>query len=353
VISAGDVLERALEAFDAESFAERHGGHKESRSPRSFEYLLICTCGSDRLRWRHQPGVKQAWICWGCSTTGDTLDLVGRLEGLDRNGAAAYVEAGYVGGDAPTGLVAGARVRAPARTSLMRLPQMPYPHGVEALTWGAPRHLKAWRYLLEERGLARETVSSWPLGIGVEGWLRDYVVFPVQMDGGLVYWQGRASWDPPKHLDKDGRKAWAKATGYRKTLNPANRDKQASAEEVLFNYDRARVSTHVVVVEGPIDALQVGPHCVALFGKRASDTKVERLLRMLAHRYTIYLDPGAEEHAKARQLARQLHEFAPTFIASPPPGADPGELTPEQNARIIEKAPAYRTQGLTSRLRIV
>lgn len=347
-------LDRALASFDAQAFAEKHGGHKESPSPRSHEYLLVCPrpdCGSDRLRWRHEPGVKMTWICWGCRRTGNTLDLIMLLERTDIDGALAYVYGDYVGGDAPTVLQQVARIAAPARVELDRLPVIGYPHGFERVDIYSPVHAPAADYLLRERGMRPEDIAAWGIGYARVGRLARYVIFPCFMDGGLVYWQGRATWDPPRGLTKDQRKAWIKATRYRKTLNPWSEDPHATtAEQVLFNYDRARAEPHVVVVEGPIDAVKVGPHAVALLGKVASETKVERLLRMNASRYTVYLDPGAEERAKALELAAQLQEWAPTYIATPPAGTDPGLLTPAQNAAVIAAAAPFRHEGLSSAL---
>ncbi len=348
-------LHRALRAFDAAAFAERHGGYKESRNPLSKEYLVPCPfCRSDRLRWRHDPPAKMAWICWGpgCHRSGDTIELVMALERLERIDAIGYIVDGYVGGDAPTELRELAQVAVPSRVVLERLPVIPHPQGFELLDWRAPAHAPAFAYLIGERGLTHEQIVHYRIGYARAGRLARYVVFPVHMDGGLVYWQARATWDPPKGLSRDQRKAWEKATAYRKTLNPLNEEQRAGASEVLFNYDGARVAEHVVVCEGPIDAIKVGTHAVALFGKVASPTKVERLLRMAARRYTVYLDPGEEERERALALCEQLSDFAPTFVTQPPPGCDPGKLTPAQNAAIIAAAPPYKPTGLKSNLRV-
>ena len=338
-------LDRALRAFDANAFATRHGGYKESNSPRSREYLLVHpACGSDRLRWRHEPGVKMAWICWGCGKSGDTLDLVSMLERVDRDGAIGYVLGDYVGGDAPTELRDVAVVRAPTRPMLERLPQIPYPHGFELIDPRVPPHFEAVEYLVGKRGLTYQDLAFYRIGYSRVGRLARDVVFPCFMDGG-------ATWDPPANVTKDQRKAWVKATKYRKTLNPyVDREDDTGAAEILFNYDHARVSEHVVIVEGPIDAIKVGSHAVALLGKADSPMKVERLLRMNARRYTVYLDPGEKELAAAMNLAAQLSAFAPTFIATPPPGNDPGSLTPAQNAVVIARGTPFKQAGLVSKL---
>lgn len=345
-------LDRALAQFKALEFCERHDGHKESKSPRSFEYLLRCVCGSDRLRWRHEPGVKQAWVCWGCQKSGDTIALVQLLENVSEMDAIGYVVDGYVGGDAPTELHRTAVIAKPSPVHLAHLPRISYPESFERLDWNMAAHRPAWRYLLQERGLTTEGIWHFNLGFCRRGRHKGYVIFPVLMDGTLVYWQGRATWDPPKHFTREQRKQWEKDTYYRKTLNPYAREGFATSGDVLFNYDAARVVEHVVIVEGPIDAMKVGVHAVALLGKAINPVKVERLLRMHARRYTIYLDRGAEEAEKALKLARELNAFAPVSITVPPEGHDAGSLTREQNAAVIAAGVSFRDHGLTSGLKV-
>lgn len=324
-------IANALRAFDANAFAVRHGGHKESASKLSHEYLLPCPiCTSDRLRWNHPT--KQSWICWGCRRTGTTLDLVELFEKVDLHGAMQYVEKMYVGGDASLELVPISVARVAAK-SIADLPAMPWPAGVDVLS-DAATHRAAWRYL-SRRGVDSSMALSYRIGFGRWGYLTDYLIFPCYQDGRLVYWQGRAAWDPPVQLNEVQRKDWIKATHFRKTMNPTAHPGEASAGDVLFNFDRARYESHVVVVEGPIDAMKIGPHAVALLGKVATSAKITLLRRMKAARYTVYLDRGVEEAARAQQLARELAAYAPTYLATPPEGFDAGALSSEQNAHVI------------------
>jgi hypothetical protein len=326
-------VRQALLAFDAKKFVDRHGGYKESLSAHSFEYLLPCPyCSSSRLRWNVQ---KCTWICWGCRRTGDTFKLIQVFEKCDDEQALAILFDGYVGGNAPAELHAIPAVPARRKQKLTRLPQIPWPSGVDVLA-DTPLHAPAWEYL-RTRGLGPELLRDWRLGWGRLGWLREYIVFPVMMDGGLVYWQGRAAYEQVEN---------AKVAGYRKTLNPRSVPGCATAQDVLFNYDRAKSASHLVICEGPIDALKIGPHAVALFGKVASPSKVARLLRCRALRYTVYLDAGEEERQRAEHLAAQLSGFAPTHIATPPTGYDPGALTKEQNAHVIAQAPRFTGRSL-------
>lgn len=330
----------ALAQFDAHGFARRHGGYKESHSPNSHEYLLPCPhCSSDRLRWNHPS--KAAWICWGCKRSGDTVDLIAACEKTDRVAAIALLEESYMGGDAPTELRSITQAPPPAAK------QIPWPEHVELIDERNPAHSGARMYLAR-RGIDDDTARLYRIGVGRAGKLKDYVVFPVYMDGLLVYWQGRATWDPPAYYTAEMRKEWIRATAYRKTLNPYSQPGQYTAQDVVFNHDRARTSPEVVICEGPVDAIKVGPHAVALFGKSCSPSKLHRITRMHARAYVVYLDRGEEELESARHIAAQLAQWAPTRIAVPPVGSDPGSLSPAENAAVVRMAEPWEPGGLLS-----
>lgn len=351
MMNADDTLRRALASFDAASFANRHGGYKESISPLSHEYLLPCPCGGQRLRWNAQKGT---WICWSHPSTdplgasGDTIKLICLLEGVDESEAIGLVLAGYVGGDSKIERLAGGLVEAP-RNVVRRLPRIPWPDGVDLLSAPCEPHQAAWSYLAK-RGITAEQVKEYQIGFGRYGKLENYIVFPVWMDRTLVFYQGRATWDPPGTMVGDARKAWIATTGYRKTLNPPTTGENATGSEVIFNADRASTHECVVVCEGPVDAIKCGPNAVALFGKVAQPAKVERLKRMSARMFVIYLDRGEEEARNAEALAKELSAVSDVFICVPPPGHDAGSLTLEQNQEVIRGAKPFTPGHLTSRL---
>lgn len=351
MVPPADQLERALRGFDAASFAKRHGGYKESLNPASGEYLLTCRCGSSRLRWNVFKGT---WICWGHPKTdwfgrsGDTLKLIQFLEDMDELEAIGLVLDMYTGGDAildqlPGGL---SQVR---KAEVRLLPPIVWPRGVERLTEPCAPHKHAWAYL-ETRGITQGHVSFYQLGYGREGRYKNYIVFPVFMDRSLVYIQGRAMWNPPPEVSKERMKTWLQLTGYRKTLNPPAVGLNAIGGEVLFNYDVASTYECVVVCEGPVDAIKIGPNAVALLGKTGSPVKIERLRRMAARAYVIYLDSGEEERTNALHIATQLNPYADVWVVHPPEGYDAGKLTPEQNAQVIQSAVKYAPNMLTSNL---
>lgn len=348
-------LRKLLSQFDAKGFAAKHGGTKESQSHRSFEWLYPCPrCGSSRLRYN---SAKHTFICWGCKLTGDTTFLIQIFERVTEMGALEYLHRGYVGGDARIehldAIIQSVAVRTVASWSTLRtLPRIRWPRGVEVLGRPCAPHWRAWDYLLRVRGLDQDLIRDFGLGFGRSGRLKDYIVFPVYMDHALVYWQGRATWDPPPHLEGEARRQWVDHHKYRKTLNPTARSGSdaATAGDVVFNWDNASASEHVVICEGPIDAMKVGSHAVALFGKKATEPKIDRITRMNAMRYTVYLDRGKEEQEAAEYLARELEPFGEVFIAVPPRGHDPGSLTPEQNAEVIRRARPFRSDLLSSDL---
>lgn len=329
---------RVLRAFDADGFAAKHGGYRESRHSR--EYLLPCPkCSSSRLRWN---ATKGGWICWSCKETGGTIDLVALFERCDYERALELVENAYVGGDAPTQLVAAVpSATQPKVLRARRLPSRTLPPAVPL--W---EHAQAWAYA-QSRGIDLSTARKYALLAGVSGPTNGYVIFPCRMDGTTVYWQGRASWNPP--FGGEAGKKWAKETGYRKTLNPPSREDRAAGGEVLFGFDFARTAEHVVIVEGPVDAIKVGTHAVALLGQ-GTDAKLARLRAMKARRYTVYLDRGESEAARAQWLARELSAIAETYIATPPEGWDAGALSPSENEAVVSAATRYQP-GLVSAIR--
>lgn len=324
-------IERALEKFDARAFTAKHGGHKESASDRSHEYLLPCPyCFSSRLRWNHPT--KKAWQCWGCHKSGSTVDLICLLEQCSLTRAYEMIEDGYVGGDADFNV-------APITLPPPRvLTPIAWPRGVDALTVPCAPHARAWQYLAY-RGLTVEDVARYRIGFGRVGRLHNYIVFPIFIHGQIVFWQARATWDAPAEMLPEDRKLWIRGTQYRKTLNPTVHAGEAGGGEVLFNFDGVRGCDHVVICEGPIDAIKAGPNAVALLGKVAQPAKLSLLRSLGATRFTVYLDRGNDERTNAVKLAGELSAWAHDVrIATPPEGHDPGSLPREINAQVVAGA---------------
>ncbi len=258
------------------------------------------------------------------------MELIGLLEKVQRDRVIDMVLDGYHGGD---GSLEVGRIRTrPESTGPKVLKRIDWPNGVDMIAPRVALHAPAVLYL-RGRGVDDQTMVERKLGFGRFGRLRDRIVFPCFMDGALVYWQARATWDA-KERDDD----------YRKTVNPYG----ASSMSALFGFDTARTHREVVICEGPMDAIKCGPHAVALLGKTAQPGKLARLVRMRATRYTVYLDPDAQE--QARTLARHLSAYAPTYIATCPPNRDPGDLSEAENCGIVRNAEPYSQKKLSNNM---
>lgn len=328
--------------FDIDSFAKRHGGMKESRSRRSYEYLFDCPwCGGSRLRYN---AVKGSWICWNCGKTGDQVRLVMGLEQCDDDRAIEIIADNAIPGGAVLGPLSLELLERPrGRKARVRvLPEVPWPPGVEVLDQPRPIHAAAWEYL-ERRGIEPSVIRAESIGYGRFGWLENYVVFPIYMDHVLVYWQARSIYDPPPGVTW---RQWADETGRTKNRNLPNDGIHAEGHEVVYGYDRVRNAETVVLVEGPIDRLRVGPEfTVALLGKVADPVKIERLRRLPCRRYVIYLDADVKPEV-LDMLARELHEAGEISIVVPPEGTDPGDWDRAQNAEILAQATVWNPSAL-------
>lgn len=337
-------FQRALAQFDAAAWISSRGARKESLYSRAKEYLLTCPlCGSSRLRYNTE---KHTWICWSCGRTGSTLKLIELIERCNEMDAIDFVLGQYVGGDASNAALVPAQGKQRAAVARVLSP-IPWPENVDAIDPTHPAHAVATQYLAG-RGIGPDAIRFYRLGFGRVGRLKNRIVFPCYMNGQLVYWQARATWDAPAHLHGKEKRAWEEATGYRKTINPiARSEEDTGAAEALFGLDTAVGSQVLVLVEGPVDAIKVGRHAVALLGKSFQPAKLARLSRLRGpSEVIVYLDRDAPK--QAQQWAEELAPYLPVRIVVPPEGYDPGALTPAQNAAILATAAVYRPGGALS-----
>jgi len=332
-----DTLARAITAFQMGPFARAVGARKESPSAYSHEWLFTCPrCSSSRLRFN---AAKRAGVCWGCRRGYDTFALVRDVLKMDELAAVLWFTSRYVGGDSSAeALTSALVVMAAPKPAVRRLPQVQWPEGAEILTSPCLPHERAWAYL-SGRGIDLHMVREFGLAYGRSGRVRERIVFPCRMDGTLVYWQARAIYDPPPLLQGHDLRGWKERNAYIKSINPSLSSADApQAHEVIYNYERARDEPHVVICEGPIDTIKIGLHAVGLLGKAAGPVKLERLKRMRASRFTIYLDHGPEELESARRIASELSAMAEVRICTSPPGYDAGALDRATNAAIVAAA---------------
>jgi hypothetical protein len=138
------------------------------------------------------------------------------------------------------------------------------------------------------------------------------LVFPIWMDGKLVGWQSRLLYNPDSltqeelkamgvPMEEDG--TYPKPPKY---FTSPGFDKGRA----LFNYDVARKSELIVVCEGPLDAVSVGPCAVATLGKGVTEFQA-RLIKAYWKLAVILLDPGDADREMA-ELQGNLQLSIPT-----------------------------------------
>ena len=102
---------------------------------------------------------------------------------------------------------------------------------------------------LESRGIPWKYATKNHWGKSSVGYTKNRIIVPTFMEGRLVFWQARATWE----VSKDEKKV----------LNTTG----VSARSVLYNYDTAKDFETIIIVEGFTDAVKVGPNAVATNGK--------------------------------------------------------------------------------------
>lgn len=104
---------------------------------------------------------------------------------------------------------------------------------------------------LTKRKLPWQYAVKHDWGIAEAGYCKDRIIIPFFMNGRLVFWQARATWEEPENRD------------FKKVLNP----KGVSARAILYNFDVAREYETVIITEGFMDAAKVGSNAMATNGK--------------------------------------------------------------------------------------
>lgn len=147
-----------------------------------------------------------------------------------------------------------------------------------------PRCVRGLEYLCRKRGVPLEVAQQYGVKYCPE--LRQ-VIFPVQMGGRLLGWQGRVVYNH-RWIDDEG----VMHEGVKSFTSHGLR-----AEKVLMFADRLADVDHAVVCEGPIDALKAhlcgGNVCT--MGKGVSPFQINLLRNSGKRKIYLGLDPDAAE----------------------------------------------------------
>lgn len=143
------------------------------------------------------------------------------------------------------------------------------------------------KYLLNERGLDPGFLVE---NYGVRGTIADYppncIIFPVFYKGVEVAWVGRKMDD----------------SAYIRYVNCMNEKQKVPMKKILYGADS--VKDTVVVTEGIIDAISVGPGAVAVLGVNYAKEQIEALKQY--SNVFIWFDSDAPGIKKANELQRSL-----------------------------------------------
>lgn len=185
----------------------------------------------------------------------------------------------------------------------------------EFVTYPAP----APKYLAK-RGVTEDHIREYHLGWCLKGYYKNRLIIPVIMKKRVVSYIARYMGTPPE--------------GVKKYLYP----KGNPTGKTLFNYDSARRFKTVILTEGYLDAIAVGPDAMGLGGKSLSDQQALLLAELNLDEVIVMLDGDEAGRTGARKVAQKLASFVAVRIAELPEGKDPDELTPAELAAIRRNA---------------
>lgn len=319
----------ACDVFDLESYLVEHGFQEGSNA----QWMGYCpNCG--KVKISVNSDLRQ-WHCWVCQEydyrwfnniykrvpiqgAGGVIKLIAWVENISLNEAAERVLREAESHNKLTELSGFSRIL----NNLESKPQPVWkgfidpPEGSSPITKGLP--------YMEKRGITLEDVAPFGLFYTLNiGKYKNRLVFPVWEGENLVYWQARSMEDP------------VPGERYIKCLNPPKEPGAPVSTDVLMNIDTATKFDTVIIVEGPMDLIKVGPDAVCTFGKHITNTQVTKLLTRGVKNVILMWDADAKKDMDnvAPWLA-SLFNLKLVYL----PSGDPGERTREENRSYINKA---------------
>lgn len=315
----------AIDAFDLEAYVQERGADEIQAG----QWMLTCpSCMKPKLIVDTR---KKAWHCWVCeekaqvmtpmgpreqtiSGGGGLIDLIQLLDEVSRREAVDVVLFGNA-----------------TAVDLAAIPEVDLvgsylAAGLEITPVDPPDGMVPIRGQLDycvKRGITEEDIQLFQLHWCLAGRYGNRLVFPVFEQGHLVYWQARAMWEP-----QPGEK-------FIKALNPPRTPGVAVSSDVLFNLELAAAYQRVVVTEGPIDAIHVGPWAVCSFGKRLHATQIAKLIRAGVRHVDLMWDGPSDTEPQGAypEMVATAAQIAPLFDSVRVvrlPWGDPGNWRRDQ-----------------------
>lgn len=181
---------------------------------------------------------------------------------------------------------------------------------------------------LESRGIPSSIALKYKLKYNP---INKRIVFPVQESSRLFGWQARTI-RPTE---------WVDMNGFTQRVPKVIGSKGTKLHKCLMFADNLIGSNHIVVCEGPIDAVKcdsVGG-AVATMGKNVSDYQIDIIKKHPAKKVYLALDPDALSEIEL--VAKKLVSKELYLLVAPKPYKDLGEMTFKEVEELFHSAPKY------------
>jgi len=295
-------------AQSTEDILRGFAGFKRANKPEIRINCIACGDNTSHLYFNTELGIGN---CKKCNYSPNLAKLVSDHEGIPLDEAYRRIGQGITSKPVAVEEVT------------FEYKEIPFPRHFILLDGPSERHPPRIVDYMLGRGITWETARKYEIGYCLGGEYMWRLIIPIRMFGKLVCYQGR---------DITG-------IAERKYKNPTG----SEFSRYIFNYDRALGNDEVVLVEGMFDAIAVGEHCVATFGKKISEEQKQLILKSGWQRVSIMFDADAtkEDVKYVTDLAR----FIPTRLVLLPKGLDPDEMEPEFLQRLFSWAPYSDEEG--------
>ena len=278
-------------------------GHIQLKCP-------YCDDNADHLGYHLQ---KEYFHCWKCGWH-PLVETISLLGGISKWNAYKLVEQHSTG--------------RPMKRPELETPIYPTPKAVEFPYGTRPLQTNHWKFLIEIRGFTKHYIKSLLpkyniLGTSPVGVYKLRILFPITHYSKLVSYQCRDITNKSQL----------------RYLACAKKDEVYPHKNCLFGADHVP-GKRVVVTEGILDALKLGPGAVSTFGTSVTWAQIKQLVDRWKERF-IFFDSDEAGQIAAKKLAATLSVCnGKIFILSVPEVKDAGEMS------------LYRAQQFMKKLKI-
>lgn len=243
-----------------ESLTRRLGNYKQAGT-QEFRFDCPICPKHDSKGHLHVNPYREKWICFKCGSKGNLPSLF-KILGIPTPSFQTYDEDSFF----------ASLLRYCPQIGSLQSP-LTYPCDVRPIT----KSSSAWHYL-RARGFRDDTADFYKLVWGTYQ-KADRIFFPTFSpdSGEMIFWVAR--------------KFQAEEPDSEKYVNPVE------GNRCIFNLDKAKDFTTVIITEGPTSAIAVGKNGVATFGKVIMNDQKLLLASYDFEEYIVALDGDARQEA--------------------------------------------------------